>query len=590
MESVGYLKARVRRYRSARVSSWLFVLFGFALISSVTISFHFLLLFLLVAPMFASMLRGDRLVLWLRRFHQTDEDVHPFDRVLLSSSRLLGAVPVTPQDSSFSYSAAAAMGRGENLVDLLRVGLIASLVFLVPGQLILAATEIFGEPVSRSTWIVDAPPLVWLALGLNLASLVAAFLAMRRRLRQRGFRILSEQSVSPQVEALFGRIKSGDVYSNGVEILSCGDGFWRQVVGMGLDSADAIVIDVTMPSESIHWEIRTALEKAPDRVILVHRDADGVLPEAARTRLQEQVPNVDLGTIKVVAYRGTKASRKELQRQLLVALSPCLETKREAGRPLPANRRSGSWTRSRAWLISGGALIGLVLLAFGRQASNLADPSFAEKAPIDVLLKPGLALLGMIHGLAAARLLAFLHSRRAWVSLSLAVLLFLAGYLGIFAMRGSGYYLEMKTMSPREQVFRELQNAAPDRARMDAILVAHGMDDDDSRQALLVIAKELLGGTVEELRSQNSREVWEWVADYDSTIAYLGPRGIDPVPGPRRTHWEWISYWVSHVLFVMGMAGIVQAVVSRRTNQDLRSARSCAGRILATAKSRSKQL
>ncbi len=528
------------------------------------------------------MLRGDRLVLWLRRFHQTDQDVYPFDRALLSSSRFLGAVPVTPQDSSFSFSAAAAMGRGENLVDLLRVGLIASLVFLVPSLLILAATEFIWGSLSSPTWIGDAHPLAWLALGLNLASLVAAVLAMRRRLRLRGFRVLLEQSATAQVETLFEQIKSGDVYSNGVEILSCGDRFWRRVVGMGLDSADAIVIDITSPTESIHWELRTAFEKAPDRVILLHRDADGALPAAARTRLQEQIPEVDLGTIRVIAYRGATGDRKELQRQLMTELSGCLESKREDGPSLLAKRAPGRWTRSRAWLISMGALGGLVLLAVGRQAANLAYPVFAEMPPIDKLLKPGLALLGMLHGLAAARLLALLHSRRAWKGLITALLLFLAGYIVIFAIRGGGYLLEIKAMYPRHEVLHDLQEASPDRGRMTEILVERGLNDAASREELLVISEEVMGEASEDMRSRPHGETLKWIDDYDSMIEFLrSPRGS---PAPLPPIWQWLSFGVTHILLIMGMAGIVQAVVSRRTDRELRAARACASRILATSK------
>lgn len=673
------LKASLDRYSRAKRGSRIYAVVGLVLVSLLTLTFHWTWFFLLVAPVFASMLKGDRLVIWLRRFHEDDADQYPFHRALLASSRLLGAVPVTPQDSRFTHSSAAALGRSTILVELVKAGILGALkiglpiLLLVLGAFYLLGGESGAEEGSTFRLVVLVAILGIAALG----SLAMSLLSMRRKLVTQGFVPLTESGADRQVDTLLGRIQAGEVYSNGVEVLRCGESFWQRIVLKGMKRADAVVIDVTRPSEWVLWELSTAFEVAGDRVILVHRDADGELPEEVREQLLEKVSEAELSRARVVAYRAQDGPRGEvrenLHRQMLTAMSSCFAAEVDA-------ERSGAWTRnglkiwrrSMTWLLSVGSLAALILLAFGRQATEYAADGALNPASD---MRPLLVLLGLIHVLAGVRLLGYLKSWGSRRALRTVFTMFLLGYLAVFSVRAGFAYAKLKRGLERFPMIGLLSENIEGVDRMTDLLNVEGEGGEAIRedaekvfqqgieQAREALGTELLRPTREQLIEERERLYDEQMKDQDRIYAELNrslpeSQQIEPPELPRPDFEAMVdqelemrrrvgmqlgftaddtgeedatatapsrestearsdappeglklgnSFWsyedadsaaaasepsrihkliarvgddIDTALYYVGLAGLIQALVSWRTNRGLRSARRVAGELV----------
>jgi membrane protein implicated in regulation of membrane protease activity len=241
---------------------------------------------LILAWLFWTSQRTGGVVVWLRRFHRDQQK--PFQYFLENACRFI-AVPVTIQDSSFRYSYAWSFVRlapyaGLVVLPVLALGAIAFFV----------GDEIFGIPFAASLTVA-----VIMASALLVVSVVFLY-------RRFSFVTLRQSNAQDKTLQLLDKIRARKGRNSGVALLSCEDSFWRDVVTLCLRRADAIVIDVTDPSENVLWEIKTALELAsPERILLAcpgYANASQQLPLAVGSLIQTAVGPLPLSSFPTFFY------------------------------------------------------------------------------------------------------------------------------------------------------------------------------------------------------------------------------------------------------------------------------------------------
>lgn len=456
------LRQRVERFRMARRAARSYGVLALLLVSVLSLTLQFLWYFLVVAPFFANLLKGDKLVLWLRRFRKEDRDAYPFSEGLLAACRTLGAVPVTIQDPTFSHSDAMGLARGRSVPRLVWAGIRPTL-WMIPVAglfgMVVTAFLLDKEPhgdMTGPTWAVALLLGGFLALGI--AAAVRSFRSIRREMRQLGFQQLNREDAERVSADLIGRIKQGEIFGNGVEVLRCGNDFWQQTVQQFLRRADALAIDVTHlsapdRSENLLWEIETAFhDLRPEAILLVHRDAEGALPADTRAALLERIPETTLERARVLAYRGSGRTsqgpaRKALLDGVVAGLSGCFgaappddsASTAAASPPVPHE----GWTRRlrTSGAISLGSLVLLCLFALGQELSQFHLRGRFEELGA---WTPILVLFGLIHILATVRLVTYLPRLRPRRRATGLVALLLVGYLAVIGLRAGFAYAEIR--------------------------------------------------------------------------------------------------------------------------------------------------
>lgn len=230
--------------------------------------------------------RTGCVVVWLRRFHRKDQK--PFQYFLENACKFL-AVPVTIQDSSFRHSATWST---------VKVAQYAGLVGL--SGLVLGALALFlSDEVFR--W-GDNVSFTVAAIAFLAPTAVSGVLLTRRF----GFVRLQQSNAQKKTLQLLDKIRARKAKCAGIALLSCGDAFWRDVVRLCLQRADAIVIDVADPSEHVLWEIKTAMELniSPENILLAYPAdyASPQLPFALSSLIQTAIGNVQLSRFSTFFY------------------------------------------------------------------------------------------------------------------------------------------------------------------------------------------------------------------------------------------------------------------------------------------------
>jgi hypothetical protein len=213
--------------------------------------------------------RGDKLIVWLRRFHVKRRGGLRFNELLVTACQGLG-FPLTVQDSTFKSSDAEVAPRFIPYLFLWSIWLTATLAGL-------------GEQF----------PMMWVISYLGGGVPLFLMFLLGERI---GYRSLDnplqgrEQTLHLIQEIRERRGKHGD---DSVLILRCQDPFWRDIVQVCLKNASAAVIDVTEVSENVIWELKTALHlMAPQSIILAcglgAGDAEE-LPEGALVALAAEL-------------------------------------------------------------------------------------------------------------------------------------------------------------------------------------------------------------------------------------------------------------------------------------------------------------
>ncbi len=186
--------------------------------------------------------RGDKLIVWLRRFHVRHAKGLRFSELLVAACQGLG-YPLTVQDSTFKSSDA------EFMPQFLPV-------LLVWGCW--GTATLFIKPELFFTWAL-LPGIVLVFLMFFLGGRL-------------GYHDLQPESAQEETLGLIDEIRQREGHhgDDSVLIVRCQDSFWRDIVQLSLRFASALVIDVTEVSDNVIWELKTALRlMAPESITLV---------------------------------------------------------------------------------------------------------------------------------------------------------------------------------------------------------------------------------------------------------------------------------------------------------------------------------
>jgi hypothetical protein len=207
--------------------------------------------------------RGDKLVLWLRRFHMRRKGGLGFGRLLEQAASGLGFA-VTVQDSVVKRS-----------FDMGLSGLhvLFFLMLAVMYVLLLVFRDLFQDRV-------------WIALLLFTALPVAICLPFYLR---HSVMDLKPETAQNKVLRLVRKIETKrGWHTSGIFLVRCGESFWQQVVELFIASASVVVIDATEISDNVIWELQTALRLiGPSSIVLAYGVNEGAAREFPSERRED---------------------------------------------------------------------------------------------------------------------------------------------------------------------------------------------------------------------------------------------------------------------------------------------------------------
>jgi hypothetical protein len=224
--------------------------------------------------------QGNAVVLWLRKFHVKGPYPFPF-HIYLSRACTGFAVPVTIQDSALP-------GSGEQAAARLLLRMPVELVKMAGGVAIVFA------PLAYVFSLYDVSILspVNTLIVVLVVSAPVMFFVVRRQMRTLGvFRL--DGVGSAKVQDFLVRIKTRrpKTAAGGLAVFRVADDQWRDVVTTALQHTDVLIVDVTILTDHLLWELQQSAScLAAKQLILVYGIAGGVsadLPGELQDKLVE---------------------------------------------------------------------------------------------------------------------------------------------------------------------------------------------------------------------------------------------------------------------------------------------------------------
>jgi hypothetical protein len=151
-------------------------------------------------------------------------------------------------------------------------------------------------------------------LGVSVPLLLISYVRARRSERALTDRIRSGPEITGRVSAIARR--AGKVLAPRLIVVTVAHAVWRQAVLAFAHSAGAVIIDVTVPSDSLRWEVTTLLPVLGHRCVLVGRlDAlTRTLPDG-RVVLSSPLAR-DVDGLEILAYRTDPHGLRRFARAL----------------------------------------------------------------------------------------------------------------------------------------------------------------------------------------------------------------------------------------------------------------------------------
>jgi hypothetical protein len=213
--------------------------------------------------------RGDRLVLWLRRFHIRHPRGLRFDRLLRVACAGFG-FPLTVQDSTFRRSHSIAISMST---------LFNPLILMVSASVAVAFYDVLGRPNKSIPLVLLLFFVLYLPLSLLAYLRLACIYLNPANARKKSLRLIHK------IQNLICW------HGGGMYIVKCWDSFWRETIELFLNSTSVAVVDVTEISDNVIWELETALRLiGPESIVVAYGVAEGAAQEIPLP-LRDQLSN-----------------------------------------------------------------------------------------------------------------------------------------------------------------------------------------------------------------------------------------------------------------------------------------------------------
>ncbi|MGC2637714.1 MAG: hypothetical protein WA294_11090 [Acidobacteriaceae bacterium] len=292
------------------ITSIFFVLVCFFRSAIALFGMGFALAFVLSAPS-----KPARLILWLRRFHSKQQRKLGLQDLLAHACAGWGFV-LTLRDSTFKRSFGAALHQAFKSAF--------GVLFLTPILFFLAIAAVlpFYDGGDYKNGVVSLVLCLVLSLALGIVSYV----------RNKNVNLTGPQAMRKAVKALRrfeGRgLDASSYFLESIDILSCDDPNWQEVVNACLAVVSAVVIDVTEQTANISWELQTAFRLLPPESVVLaygHQGAAGqLLPDYVSMYLSRCLPPADLRRASVCVYSTARGKRSENERYMKLALAAAI--------------------------------------------------------------------------------------------------------------------------------------------------------------------------------------------------------------------------------------------------------------------------
>jgi hypothetical protein len=193
-------------------------------------------------------------------------------------------------------AAAGTPGKPANLVEAaqeLEVGLAATLAIMA---------DLFGTVFWAS------------AAGISVLLLIRAYVLAIRAERAKAIRVGSQRDVRDRSQAITRR--ASRIFAPRLVVATVANAFWQQAVQSFARASAVVIIDVSVPSENLRWEINTLLPIMGQKCILVgcldllaeqHQDGQAVFTSPLEC---------DIDGHDVLAYRPDKSGVQHFSRAL----------------------------------------------------------------------------------------------------------------------------------------------------------------------------------------------------------------------------------------------------------------------------------
>lgn len=225
--------------------------------------------------------QGRAVVLWLRKFDVIEPRRFRFEACLSIACSGL-AVPVTIQDSAIPWSQQQASARMFLRLPLDMLKFMAGLVVvLIP----IGLWAFFNVSQEQYSYVLYA---------LLAAAVPIIYVLVTRQRRALGVFRLDKRDSVEELRDFLRRIKSGrSRTAGGVAVFRIASPQWRNVVTTALRHADVVIIDVSILSEHLLWELEQAKACLRGRQLIlscgIAPDDPDELSRDVRTRLASAV-------------------------------------------------------------------------------------------------------------------------------------------------------------------------------------------------------------------------------------------------------------------------------------------------------------
>jgi hypothetical protein len=288
-----------------------FFVVGYFLPSAIgVLGIGFVLAYVLSTPS-----KPARLILWLRRFHSRQQRKLALHYLLAHACAGWGFV-LTLRDSTFKRSFGISIRQA--LKSVFGILFLTPILFFLIGFAVLP----FYDGGQHNHGVLSL--ILCLALGLALG--IVSFL------RNKNVNLTGPKAVTKAVKALRrfeGRgLDALSYVSESIDILSCDESNWQDVVGACLTAASAVVIDVTEQTDNIFWELQAAFRfLPPESVVLVYGQpgsAGQLLPDYVSIHLSRYVRPADLRRASVCVYSTDRGKILENESYMKLALATAI--------------------------------------------------------------------------------------------------------------------------------------------------------------------------------------------------------------------------------------------------------------------------
>ncbi len=250
--------------------------------------------------------RGDKVVIWLRKFHHRDRRFK-FKKILLRACKGL-ASPITIRDSK---------EKGDITGLLWIIYFLQSTIYLFLFAFYGILEDLWFYIESPDNIAIFPKEFIYLLLKISYV-LIAGYIIIKLSLRS-GYIKLSEENAITKSNKIINKYGHGKGRAFGLTIIACNDNFWKNVVNLFITKADFVIIDITRISEGILWEIQEAKNNLPLKsIIFAFNTIDGseMIPASTKEKLNSILTETEQESIKHFMYKSSYSGGKDYKKDV----------------------------------------------------------------------------------------------------------------------------------------------------------------------------------------------------------------------------------------------------------------------------------